>query len=166
MAGIRDIRTLISTGLALLLLVSCSYAIRPEPAVTTLSIGYIDNRTHEPKLSDALREELARELASRGIRVAEGLDHEISGTIESLEVTPLAERAGNIVKFSVNIRGDFAIRKAADDTEISISAPLSYIIAFGSDVPLDDLYSMREEAVRRAVAELAVDLAEAAAMGR
>jgi hypothetical protein len=166
MAYMNRIKNLLALGAAALLLMSCNYSIRPEPAVSSLSIGHIDNRTREPKLSDSLREELTRELASRSIRVAVGLDNEITGTIKSLEVNPLAERGGTIVKFSVSIRGDFILKKGPEDRPVKLLTPLSYIVAFGSDAPLDSLYSMREEAVHRAVADLAADLAAAAAINR
>lgn len=149
-----------------LMLTSCSYEVRPGPAVKALSIGHIDNRTHEPGLADFLREALTVELASRSVRVANGLENEISGTIESLDVTPLAEHGGAIVKFSVHIVGDFTLRTGAKGKQVKLSVPLSYIVAFGSDVPLDTLYSMREEAVRRAVFDLASDIAAAAVLSR
>ena len=166
MTYLNRIRNLLALGAVALMLLSCNYGIRPEPAVRSLSIGHIDNRTREPKLSDSLREDLTRELLSRSIIVSDGLDNELSGAIESLEVTPLSERGGNIVKFSVSIRGDFFLRKGPEGQAIKLITPLSYLVAFGSDVSLDSLYAMREEAVRRAVADLASDLAAAAALGR
>lgn len=166
MANLGQISYLLTLSSAVIMLMSCSYGVRPEPAVKSLNIGHIDNRTHQPRLSDALREELTRELASRNVRVDREQENEISGTLESLEVTPLAERGGTIVKFSVIIMGDFNLRKGHDGSPVRLETPLSYIVVFGSDVPLDDLYSMREKAALRAVADLAADLAEAAAMGR
>jgi len=166
MRYLNRIRNLLALGAAALMLLSCSYVIRPEPAIKSLSIGTLDNRTHEPKLSDTLREELTRELVQRSIIVSEGLDSELDGTIKSIEVTPLAEKGGSIVKFSVNIQGDFNLRKGTEGQPIKLVTPLSYLVTFGSDVPLDPLYSMREEAVRRAIADLASDLAAAAALER
>jgi hypothetical protein len=166
MSNPNRIKELLALASLAFVLLSCGYGIRTEPAVRAVSIGDMDNRTREPKLSDALREALTRELLSRGVRVAGGLDNVISGAIESLEVSPLAERSGTIVKFSVSIRGNFNLQKGPGGETTSLAVPLNYIVAFGSDVSLDSLYAMREEAVRRALADLAADLAATAATVR
>jgi len=144
---------------------SCGYGIRPEPAIESISIGSIDNRTREPGLSDALRLALTTELSALGVRVSKGAEHLLSGTIEKLEVSPRAERAGSLVKYSISITGRFTLTGPAGET-LTIRPPLSYIVAFGSDVPLESLYNMRDEAVRRATADLASDIASSAAYRR
>ena len=160
----------ISNALACLLTVlmfsSCTYGIRVEPAISRLSIGAIDNRTHEPRLADRLREALTVELSARSVRVSGSSPNEISGSIESLDITPLAERGGAIVKFSVNIRAEFELHRGLDGRTVKIAPPLAYMVTFGSDVPLDSLYSMRDEAVRRALVDLAADIAAAVVVSR
>jgi len=166
MKYLKRIRNLLSLGALVLVLLSCSYGIRPEPAVRSMSIGIIDNRTREPRLADRLREALTRELSAHSVRVSDGSENEISGTIENLDVTPLAERGGTIVKFSVSIGAEFELRRGPDGKAVKIAAPLAYMVTFGSDVPLDSLYSMREEAVRRAIVDLAADIAAAVVVSR
>jgi len=156
----------IACVLTVLMISSCTYGIRTEPSVSSLSIGGLDNRTREPRLADRLRDALTIELSARGVRVSDGSANDISGTIESLDITPLAERGGAIVKFSVSIRADFQLRLGADGKTVKIAAPPAYMVTFGSDVPLDSLYSMREDAVRRAIVDLAADIAAAVVVSR
>lgn len=148
-----------------LTLASCGYSLRPQPALKAVRIGDIDNRSHEPGLGDELRMALTMELASRGVRVSGSAGREISGTLSGIEISPLAVRSGVVVKFSVRIGGTFTL-SGPDGKATELQTPLSYIVTFGSDVPLDDLYAMRQEAVRRAINNLAEDMAVAAAYGR
>ena len=159
------IKALLFTVLFAALLTSCGYSVRPEPAAKALSIGAIDNRTHEPGLAHTLRVELTDRLASRGVLVSDGSKEEITGTLRSLKVLPLAERGGLIVKFSVIIRGEFVLTNP-DGTQRQLHTPLNYIVTFGSNVPLNALYSMRELAVKQAISELAEDIAAATAEDR
>jgi len=144
---------------------ACGYSVKREPAVKEVSIGYLDNRTHEPGLSDSLRTALTLELAARGVRASDGADTKITGTIAGLSVSPLAERRGTLVKFSVSMDGDFMLTGPGEEQR-KLGTPLHYIVAFGSDAELGELYSMRDEAVRRAVADLASDIAAAVAEDR
>lgn len=144
---------------------SCGYFLRPKPAHKKINLGNIDNRTHEPSLGDQLRVSLTRELMARGIHLRNGSDTTLSGTVESLEITPLAERAGVTVKYSVSARGLFRL-EGTGDKDIHIRLPLRYIIDFGSNVPLDSLYAMRELAVKRAIEDMAADIAASVAAGR
>lgn len=148
-----------------LTLASCGYSIRPEPTVKAISIGNIDNRSHEPGLGDELRMALTMELVSRGVRVSDNAGHEISGALSGIEITPLAVRSGIVVKFSVRISGGFRLKGPEDEFTV-LKTPLSYIVTFGSDVPLDNLYAMRQKAAQRAIKNLAEDLAVAAAYNR
>lgn len=163
---IRPIAAALIMALPVALIISsCGYGVRPEPRLRSVKLGAMDNRTHEPALNDTLRLALTRELLARGVKVNQNSGNEISGSMDRLDIKTLAERAGVAIKFSVTIFGRFSLRME-DGAKRELDIPLNYIVAFGSDVPLDDLYALREEAIKRAVHDLASDIATGAAFGR
>lgn len=141
-----------------LVLSACGYSVRPEPNIRSVRIGMLDNKTHEPKLSDMLKDALARQLAAAGVQPEQGAEHLVSGVLHSLSIQPLAESGGITVKFKVTLKGKFMLTQEKGEP-VALDTPSSFIVAFGSDVPLDTLYAMRAQAVARAVDDLAADIA-------
>lgn len=167
MTKLNTIRIIITCLLSAGLISACAYGIRTEPVIKEVSIGHIDNRTQEPKLADMLRISLTRQLQARGVHVRthSGSANEISGVIKSITISPIATLKGVDIKFSVTIKNDFRLA-TAEGNPIPLNTPLSYMVTFGSDVPLDMVYAQREAAIRQAIDNLASDLAMAIAYNR
>lgn len=142
-------------------LMGCGYTVAgSKPTfLGSISIGYINNATLEPGLEDGLQKALAAEFMKHGVRfLSGGGAHQLSGTITKFSMTGLADKDGFFTDYEVIIIGAFHIRDAEGVVrELKASGP--FLVAFPIEADLAGITAVKEEAVNRALEDLAIEIA-------
>ncbi|MGD8351586.1 MAG: LPS assembly lipoprotein LptE, partial [Nitrospirota bacterium] len=102
-------RLMLAAGLCAAVLWGCGYGVRRAPG-DPVRIGAIENSTYEGRLEDRLAEALASELLKNGIRVDDGADRAIEGTLETLTIESVAESDEVTTTYRITITGSFILR--------------------------------------------------------
>ncbi|PWB80431.1 MAG: hypothetical protein C3F08_04375 [Candidatus Methylomirabilota bacterium] len=147
----------------LLVLAGCGY--RPvgtgevsalEPAIKTISIGTIKNRTFRPTIQPAIRDALIRRLATNSrIRVVdEGADAVLEGAIDGFGEEPLAFGSYDTAKrLRMTISFSFSIKKRLED-KVVLRDGVMGIAYYFTGTGLTETRTAEDEATLRAVADL------------
>lgn len=143
--------------LLILLFTGCGYSIRKTP-VGSVNLGRIDNLTLEPKLEDRLAESLVLSLMKNGIRIDRRSDYTLSGAVNSFSLRGLSEKEGITVSYEVIVRGRFYLQNKEGQRR-ELSSRGLFIISFAGEGPLEGVLANKEEAVERALSDMADELA-------
>lgn len=141
----------------------CGYSIHPQSALPAkeISIGLIDNRTVEPKLQDKLQRALTEEFMKQGIRVIQGAEYKITGTVKSFDLVGISERGGVIVEYKVTMSAEFRLLDREGKVVVvkNISSP--FIVSLTDPGDLGLLLATKDTAEEQAVADIAMEVAGA-----
>lgn len=127
-----------------------------EPAIKTISIGMIKNRTFRPTIQPALRDALIRRLATNSrIRVVdEGADAVLEGAIEGFGEEPLAFGSADTAKrLRMSISFSFRLKKRLEDTVLLRDGVMGVAYYF-TGTGLAETRTAEDEAALRAVADV------------
>lgn len=140
-----------------LLTAGCGYSIKTKASLpfTEIRIGYVENRTLEPKLDDKLHRALVEEFAKYGVAVTSGASHVISGTLRNFSMTSLSEKNDITVEYRFIIDADFTYKDSAGKVREIKNRGLPFIVSFSGSGSLPDLLAAREVAERQAMSDLA-----------
>lgn len=146
-------------SIILLLLTGCGYTIqgRSELPFPSVSIDRINNKTYEPEIDDRMREILTEELIRRGFVVDHSSDYKIFGSLNSLELRTLSEKAGVAVEYEVVIRGEFNLRTPSGAVK-NLRSEGPFIVSFSSAERLQDVMTLKERAIEKALRDLSQEL--------
>lgn len=162
---LRALSALILLAAAALFVSGCGYSMagskRAPLAFETVDIVYINNATLEPGLQDGFRKALSSELMKRGVILELGAKTRLSGTITRFVVTGLAEKDGYFTEYDVMISGRFRLKKAGGK-EFDLGGRGPFIVSFPIMGGMAGFSGLKEVAVKRAVEDLAAEVAAAA----
>ena len=150
---------------AMLLVASCGYSIRQSPAVSEVRIGKIKNMSFEPGLQDTFIISLERELTRRGIRVDRRAGYVLEGRINNVQIKGTAEAEDVTVQYEVTIIGDFFLVHP-DGKKKELRGRDNFIVSFNARGDLQSVMASKEGALRRALDNLASDVASDVASAR
>lgn len=147
----------------LLALTGCGY--RPvgtgevgalQPAIKTISIGMIKNRTFRPTIQPTLRDALIRRLTtnSRITVVEEGADAVLEGAIERFGEEPLAFGSSDTAKrLRMSISFSFSVKKRLED-KVLLRDGVMGVAYYFTGTGLTETRTAEDEATLRAVADV------------
>jgi hypothetical protein len=143
--------------IAVLLAAGCGYSIytRASLPFTEIRIGYVENRTLEPKLDDKLHRALVEEFAKYGVAVTPGAAHVISATLQNFNMVSLSEKDDITVEYRFHIDADFTYQDGTGKVREIKNRGLPFIVSFSGSGALPDLLAAREVAERQAMSDLA-----------
>ena len=150
---------------AMLLMASCGYSIRQNPAIPEIRIGKIRNMSFEPGLQDIFILSLERELTRRGIRVDRQAGYVLEGTINNIEIKGTAEANDVTVLYEVTITGTFYLVDPGGKRK-KLKGRDNFIVFFNARGDLQRVMSSKQGALRRALDNLASDIATDVASAR
>ena len=156
-----DFRSRIALLLVLLIPVlltaGCGYSIYTKASLpfSEIRIGYVENRTLEPKLDDKLRRALVEEFTKYGVTVTPRAVPVISGTIRNFSMASLSEKDDITVEYRFLIDADFIYQDSAGKVREIKNRGLPFIVSFSGSGSLPDLLATREVAERQAMSDLA-----------
>ncbi|HEB01936.1 MAG TPA: hypothetical protein ENI12_01740 [Nitrospirae bacterium] len=150
---------------AMLLAASCGYSIRQNPAISEVRIGKIRNMSFEPGLQDIFILSLERELTRQGIRVDRQAGYVLEGTINNIQIKGTAEDEDVTVQYEVTITGTFYL-VAPGGKRKELRGRDNFIVSFNARGDLQRVMSSKEGALRRALDNLAADVASDVASAR
>ncbi len=142
-----------------LLVVGCGYTIHGRASLPfdSIRIGKIENKTVEPKLEDRMQRALADELMKNGIQVVNSSGYVLNGVIKTFELKGLSEKEGVMIEYEVVIRGRFYLVDPSGKTK-ELKDSGSFIASFSSADSLQNVMTMKEEAIKRALKDMATEI--------
>ncbi|MEK7712398.1 MAG: LPS assembly lipoprotein LptE [Nitrospirota bacterium] len=149
-----------ATGLILLFTLSgCGYTLQGRDTLpfTSVKIGKIENRTFEPKLGDKFQKALADELIRNGIMISKNAGHVISGTIDDLKLTPLAEKEGVASEYQVIIKARFFLT-SPDGKVKELRNSGVFTVSFSGSGNIENIVAAKEQAAETAMRNLASEI--------
>ena len=151
--------------LCVVLITSCGYSLRPNPAISEVRIGKIKNLTFEPALQDTFILALEQELTRLGVRVDRSAGHVVEGKITQVKVTGKVEENDVIVQYEISITGDFQV-VTPEGKKLDLKGRDNFIVTFSGNDDLRRLMSSKEGAIEKALINLATDIASDIAANR
>lgn len=147
----------ISVVFCLAVLSSCGYSIRKPPfEVRSVRLVNISNMTYEPKLSDRLTEALSISLLKNGIKVDDRSSYRVEGSIGEFRLKGIAEKDDITISFEVVIGGSFYL--IGPETRTPLRGRNTFIVTFTSEEALEKVMALKEEAVERALSDMADEI--------
>jgi len=141
-------------------LFSCGYQLigagrLPFHSVTIMPVK---NNTHEPNLEEKLHIALSKEFIARDIEVvAHGGDIELTATVTTFELSPIAAREEMVQEQAITMRADIRIVNKGRVIEFSsIESPMK--ITFQAVGSVREAAIEKEKAAEKACAEIAKEL--------
>ena len=155
----RSVMIIIGVFLALALY-GCGYGFRPQSALPgqVITIGLIENRTHEPKLQDKLSRALAEEFMKQGIRVERGADYKLTGVVNGFDMVSLSEQGGITVEYRVLVSAEFKLLDAGGRVVMTKNFSSPFIVSVTDPGDLGGLLALKDLAEDRAMSDLAIEI--------
>jgi len=147
------------SALLLFTVSGCGYTLQGRDTLpfTSVKIGKIENKTFEPKLEDRFQKALAEELIKNGIMLSKAAGHIINGTIDDLQLKPLAEKQGVAVEYEVIIKANFYLT-FPDGKVTALRNTGVFIVSFYGDSSIENLRASKEQALDTAMRNLASEI--------
>ncbi|MDP2168672.1 MAG: LPS assembly lipoprotein LptE [Thermodesulfovibrionales bacterium] len=144
----------------LLIAASCGYGLHRQTRLDSVSIGRIENRTFEHGLEDRLVAALGDELMRNGIKLSDKSRYSIGGVINVFELRGIAQKGDMTVQYEVYIDGSFSLK--GPEGESPLKTGELFPVIFSTEGPIEAVASLKEEAIARALRDIASKLAAAA----
>jgi|GEM_PF-4434927 hypothetical protein len=148
----RSLLALLLTGL---LAASCGYSLH-EPGLRRLALGEIRNLTTEPGLQDLLREALLQEMSRQGIVLDAQAPQVLHGSLQEFHLVGTAEAEGVFTIYEVRVGGKFYLRSPQGEKPLRGRGP--FVVSFSATGQMAQVFASRQEALRRALRELAAEV--------
>lgn len=141
------------------LLAGCGYTLQGRDTLpfTSVKIGRIENKTFEPKLEDKFQKALADELIRNGIMISNSAKHIINGTIDDLQLKPLAEKEGVASEYQVIIKARFFLT-SPDGKVKELRNSGVFTVSFSGSGNIESLVAAKEQAAETAMRNLASEI--------
>lgn len=142
------------------LLSGCGYAIQTTTNLPfeSISIGEIENKTHEPKLEDRLHAALAQNFLEYGFGISSQAKYRIEGEIYYFELLPTTEVNLTATQYQVIIKVRFKLTDTETGKTIHLAADSPFITTFGAAGRLQDIMTQKEIAEDSAMVNLSQTL--------
>lgn len=140
---------------------SCGYRLETKGDLpfNVISVGKIENRTHEPKLEDGLNRILSETLMEYGFRIDKSARYRIEIDITRFELATLSEKELTATEYGVDIRGKFRLA----DTEKGRSTPAMdirnpFATYFSTTGKLVNVLAQKEVSVNSALKDISQEI--------
>lgn len=139
----------------------CGYSVHRHSSLpfTEISLGPIENKTHEPKLQDKLHRALIREFLKQGIGINPSAGHKLSGVINNFSMIGLSDKDGITVEYRVVVDADFKFIDGEGNTRDMKNIGAPFIVSLTGSEDLGKLLAAREVAQKRALNDIAMEIA-------
>lgn len=144
----------------LLLAASCGYGVHRDLPFDSVRLGKIENRTFEHGLEDRLAAALGDELMRNGIKLSDKSRYSIGGVINVFELRGIAQKGDMTVQYEVYIDGSFSLKGPEGESPLKTGA--LFPVIFSTEGPLEAVAGLKEEAIARALRDIASKIAAAA----
>jgi len=143
------------------LLSSCGYKLQTKADLPfeSISIGSIDNKTHEPKLQDRLNKILTETFMEYGFRVNPAAGYRIEADITGFDLKVLSERDLTAAEYEITVKSSFRLFDTGKGTVtqlMDIRSP--FVTYFSTAGNLVSVIAQKEISTDRALKDLAQEL--------
>jgi len=141
---------------------SCGYMLQTKADLPfeSISVGKIENKTHEPKIQDKMNKILTETLMQYGFRVSPAARYRIDVDITRFDLNVLSEIGLTAAEYQVLITGEFKltdIEKGTSTPLMSLNSP--FVTYFNTLGRLVNVIAQKEMATESALKDLSQELA-------